>query len=125
MKEFERENIELLWEDDRWDGPLSGVCKIEDREYYFKLYDEHEVFWEDEDRIDEEIFDRVRWFLVYELTPEEMKIEHEQHKLFQEAIEAWGNDRQDLLDRFYKLRKETYKKPDFAKGKVIGWFIDD
>jgi len=65
---------------------------------------------------------KILWFLLYELTPEELFIEHAQHESFEKAIKEWRDNKPDLLDEFYKKRKE-YNKP-LTKKKVIGWFKD-
>ena len=115
MEVFKIEEVELLWHDDKWDGPLSGICKVRGNEYYYKMYNEAFCYHEETD-----FYDRIRWFMVYELTPEELKIEHEQHSLFETALVSYNEGDGLLLDEFYEQRRKSYNKPELKK--IVGIF---
>ena len=44
LKQFDYDNqIKLLWENDRWDGMLEGMCEVDGEKLYFKCCDMNEV----------------------------------------------------------------------------------
>jgi len=36
-------DLEILWTNSKWNGPLSGLCSYKDKKYYFSLNEEHYV----------------------------------------------------------------------------------
>lgn len=90
------DNIRILWHNDFYDYPRSGVCLFGGEKRYFKLITE---MWEKNPNYDpvkdadieceedcEYMRQAARIYGVYELTPEELAAEERIHKNFQTHV---------------------------------------
>src|ERR1700722_1111121 len=69
--------IALLWFDNFWDGPLSGLCAYQGREFYYWCFAEAEEC---------DITSWYRRFSVHELSPAQLDEEKKWHELFREKV---------------------------------------
>lgn len=123
LEKIPTEEIRILYSNDHWDGPLEGMCKWKEKNYYF--------YWpgimnEKGDEID-------RKFVLIDLTDEQLKEEEKIHKLFLEKIgdhyvyvngkmKEHGASGDELsAEEFYQ---ENEKSPAFEVGQdqLVGWF---
>lgn len=113
--------ISLVYHNNYWDGPLSGVCKIEDKRYYFKCV--HDYY--DSPR-------NMRIYAVYELSNEEWKEEDYWHKLFEDNVGTHTNYEknkrigavkpQEMWENFYGPAKTAVRKWREQAREVLGYF---
>jgi len=103
------ENVKILYENTRYDGPGSGVLIYNDKKYYFKII--HEICFDDEKTEEyflpeNKKFDRIRIFGIYDLTEDEWKEEEKWHSLFQKYVgEHLDHDEDGKID-FRKVKPE-------------------
>jgi hypothetical protein len=113
------EDIKPLFHLDYYDGPLSGIFKCFDRVFYAKV-----VYAEDR-----------KYWVAWELTPEQAEIELANHALFQKhvgthtdySIDDEGEVSRQIgatrpqaeWDKFYKAEK---KRIDYAAIKATDFF---
>jgi hypothetical protein len=119
------EDWKFLWEDDCWDGPVSGMLEYKDDMFYFMLhrdgdYDEETDTWS------------PRTYTVHRLTPEILQLEIKWHKLFQELVgkhsdykegkheEVFSPENHPNWREFYDKRKAEYDpiEPDLDDPHV-------
>lgn len=73
------DSIHFLYHNNFWDGPLSGVCRIGDHQYYFDcINDYHEAL-------------DLRIYSLHELTEEEWKTEDYWHQEFEKYVGTHTN----------------------------------
>jgi len=101
QNEIPRDEIEILYSNDYWDGPLNGLCKWNSEEYYF--------LWTGEMSKEDEI---IRRFFIIKLTLTQLQKEKNNHALFEKAKE------ENTLQEFYKAEKENVIL-DIAQ--MVGW----
>jgi hypothetical protein len=116
-------NLRLLWHDDYWDGPRSGMLLYHGEECWF------EVVAESED-------DAAVWyrrFAVLRLSPEQHAEESRWHELFRRCVGHHTDyDQSGQLPvgalqprerwaEFYDAYRQRVP-PDFSGCEVIGWF---
>ena len=88
------DKVKILWTDDRWDGPLSGLCMVNDSLLYFSVSEDREFDQETEE-------ETLREFNLYLLTEKQFK-----WKLY------WHNEFcKYVADYDYKRRSEDCLKP--------------
>ncbi|KKL11819.1 hypothetical protein LCGC14_2541960 [marine sediment metagenome] len=136
-QELKEDELKWLWEDDYYDGPLSGMMEIKatGQKVWAFLIDECD--WVEQYGPGPDDCDRmvVRIFALYELTPEQQTIEEYWHELFKlcvgeahsyttagKLISNTQHYTQASFDFFYARRKKDYKELDLTKSKLIGWF---
>jgi hypothetical protein len=109
------EDVQILWHDHFWDGPLSGVCLYGEAKHYYRCIEEaDEGPW-------------YRRFALYALTPGQAADEEAWHELFREKVgthwEPGGSLRpRELHHEFYDGYRER-PDPNFeANNPVVGWF---
>ena len=73
------QSLYLLWEDNRWDGPLSGMCELNGEKLYFNCADEA---YSQTKRM----YKRIRTFNLYMLPLEQLKAREAQHELFRQYV---------------------------------------
>lgn len=105
LNELEASDVHILWNDDYYDGPLSGLMEYRDQKYYFNIVADNA--------------DDYRKFNVYHLTKAEIEYEIEWHELFEKLVHHGSKD---TFNEFYERRKKEYKKPYLTEDKVIGYF---
>lgn len=74
LPKLSKEEYTLLWHNGYWDGPLSGMLRYRDREYWF------EMFAENENESSEEKW--YRRYAVVALSDEQIAYEMEVHEEF-------------------------------------------
>ena len=94
--------------DDIWDGPLSGSCLWQGKEYYFFSFDQ---------LIDDNSGDKWPYkYLLIELTAEQSEKNIKQRKL----VSEW---KKNSASKEYIL--EEFKQQIIEKNQIIGWFNFD
>ena len=119
------ENVKLLYSNNYWDGPISGLCEYEGIYYYFNQ--SKEDMW---DEVKEEWLPRE--YKVYEILPWQLAYELYWHSLFITNVKnarcdstfekKLKNDIFKIKEDYYKKRKKEYKEINYSKNKVIGIF---
>lgn len=118
--------IKMLWVDDYYDGPLSGVMEYESKNYYFKLFDEHCALILTTEDNDDAIPDCVRWYHIYPLSDIEFAYEKKWNDMFENAkaeTPDFDPKKDSPLSRYYEEQKK-YRSVDLSLSKVVGWFRD-
>jgi hypothetical protein len=133
--------VKLLYHCDYYDGMLSGVCLIENKKYWFSIFDEYQRTAEE---YKDEYFEMLwyRRFSLHDLDEKTWKEEDERHSFF---IEKVGGHCQYIYDETNSLQgrvnddlrnpeemKEFYKRypssgahtkeENHREFPVIGWF---
>ena len=113
----------LLWHDDYWDGPKSGLLLYQDKRYWFQVFEESD---------DSDLSDFFRRFVILELTEIQMKEEEHWHDLFREKVGTHTDydesgmrvigalKPEEMWHEFYDAYKKR-QKPDLSNNIVIGW----
>ena len=85
--------IKLLWHSEYWDGAINGVCEVTGKKYWFDMGSsvKDEVLGEMEFQLfsknfNEEDFDRIRFYYVYELPEDVIDNLVRQHELFKQYV---------------------------------------
>ena len=95
LPRIEGQRLELLWHDDYWDGPMSGLMRLDgDARVWFTLAEENEAPAEG------------RWYRRYwlvRLSAEQLDAVERRHALFREHI-GGHTDYDELGDRDLRLR---------------------
>ena len=118
-------DFKMLWANDWYDGPLSGMA----------LYKNEKCFYFLEDILFEDVINRYKWlYKVYKLTPEQINYEEEKQKCFVENVgshfdftikeeihypkEKWSN--------YYSKYPETEVdvEENYRKNELIGEYIE-
>jgi hypothetical protein len=120
IAEIPRAAVRVLWTDDFWDGPPSGIAEWEGRRYRFEMKDRSTLGLDEEPR-------RRYWLIA--LSSEQLREEERWQDLF--CANVWtGFDYTGRLEhcappsehgKFY----EPYAAraaPDYSKNEVVGWF---
>lgn len=125
--EWKINDIKWLWEDDYYDGPISGMIEYHGKRYYASWFagkaqmvaaneyykEEHEVIW--------------RVYCVYKLTRERQEYEEYWHELFELLKVDHKSVDDPALKFFYGRQKADYEPLDLKSGKdgeVVGWFME-
>jgi hypothetical protein len=123
LPQIARQAVRLLWHDDYWDGPLSGMLLYQGKEYWFQMIAEND---------DPDLVAFYRRFAVLELTEAQLQEEHKWHTLFQEKVgthtdydvagqrELGALKPQELWHEFYDAYKECTPST-YLENTVIGW----
>lgn len=116
------EAVNLLWHDDFWDGPLSGLLEYRGERLWFQLAEE----------ADDPVAGWYRRYLVVRLTPEQLREEEKWHGLFRRCVGTHTDYRSDerqpgavhpreQWSEFY----DAYAKRNprsLDENEVVGWF---
>lgn len=120
---IERADVRLLWHDDFWDGPLSGMLMHRGQECWFQMIAENE----------DEAPGWYRRFAVLQLSPEQHAEEHRWHMHFQRCVGGHCDYQEDgsrpvgtarhreQWAEFYDAYQQRAPR-DFSACEVIGWF---
>lgn len=125
MKELE--NVKILFYNDKWDGPLEGLCEYENKFYRYETLEMGGYSGEDE--FGEDIWS-PRIYNVIEIEPWQLTYELYWHSLFSTNIATYTEYDKKLVNPvfeikskdFYKKQKKEYKKIDYSNNTVIGIF---
>jgi hypothetical protein len=119
LLEIPRAAVRVLWTDDFWDGPLSGIAEWGGRRWRFEMTDRSVLGHED--------FPRRYWLIA--LSPEQLAEEVRWQELF--CNNVWtGFDytgrpehraRASEHAKFYEPYAARVK-PDYSQNEVVGWF---
>jgi hypothetical protein len=112
----------VLWIGDYWDGPISGMLKVDGAEHWFERFEESE----------EEGSLWYRRFAVLRLSPTQMAIENEVHADFQRFVGKHMDcdaspEEQELRPKeewsgFYDKHGAYCRERHFDECEVIAWF---
>lgn len=129
-KKLEPKEIQLLWDDDYYDGPISGVCMVQGEKCYYRMFNFDEYVAFQDGRIDD--FTSFKYVIIA-LTKEQLVEEEKWHQLFREKVGLHTDYNEfgergsskirppELRDEFYRRYKER-AFPDYSKSPIIGWF---
>lgn len=122
----ELKGVAILWASGWWDGPRTGIASRGDRHYWFEA-----VFNTAEDE-----YEYPRRLLLYEITDQELEVETERHKRFEEIVgnklhcfhlppeERYGPTQPvEEWARFYE--DERNQPARYDDRPVAGWFFPD
>lgn len=98
------EQVEILWETDYYDGPLSGVLLYQDEKHWFEC--------------EGAVTNRDRYYLIYKLSPDQIKAEEERHEYFQKYTGTESDKWKDYCDQ-YPLKSEN----PYKENEIIGWCV--
>ena len=132
---FSREKWKFLWENDRWDGPLAGVCEVEEEKYYFLYQDDiiHKLTEEEIRKMFDEDWEPPWWrrFYLVSLSDEEWKEEIQRHDDFCKYVGEHTDYNENGCRRWGELKpySEHHKFYDkygeiercFDENEVVGW----
>jgi hypothetical protein len=119
----DRAAIRLLWHDDFWDGPTSGMLRYQGEDFWFQMFEESE----------DEASDWYRRFLIVRLSADQLADERYWHELFRENVGTHADydehghrpvgsmKPKDRWGAFYgPYRQRT--SPDLTENEVVGWW---
>lgn len=141
MKFGYQRTIKLLWHSAYYDGPISGVCEIDTKKFWFDKIkgSEGEIWFK---HIDEEFdgtddsyeYDIIRFYKIYKLPDEVMNTVIINHELFRKYIghhTDYENNKRELgchpnfMSNWGKYQIE-YQKLDVTThiidSNCVGWF---
>ena len=119
ITQIPRDQVRLLWSDDWYDGPISGMAEVQGARYFFEMIDP--------DALGEEEEHRKYWLI--ELNADQLNEEEQWHELFCRKVgthfdftarPALPEEQVDLA-AFYGPYRER-KTPDYGNNTFIGWF---
>ena len=130
---YSREKWKFLWENDRYDGPLEGVCEVEGKKYYFLFHDDHwyKLSKEDMNKVMNEELSLLwtRSFYLADLSEEQWEKEIKRHEDFCKYVGTYCNYNENgcLLDsdpkpewqKFYDIYGEDER--DYDDYEIVGW----
>ena len=105
QQEISGDEIHVLYEYDRYDRPLEGVCTWKDKEFYF--------IWTGE--MDESEDEIVRSYVLVKLTDQQLAADKKQYELFLEAKEKGE------LEEFYEQKKSS-TSVTISPESIVGRF---
>lgn len=124
--QFPQLQAKILFHVDYWDGPRNGVCLVDGEKYWFDIL----VHWDDENECPRDEYGDVAWnfdkpwskrFLVWKLSPEEIRYQEDRQEEFTKAL-SFGTMGKEL-DQFYKDHPPgKVEYPTAVKENVVGWF---
>lgn len=125
------ESVRMLWDEDYYDGPLSGKCFIDSKMYHFRCVDEGVVHW-DVDNDEEDLSRSDPWRRRYELI--ELSVDEEAEALRRQAlflrhVGGWHDYREGPMESpptgnhhlFYDAAKNWPPLPP-AVARAVAWF---
>ena len=140
MKYGYQKTIKLLYHVGFWDGPISGVCEIEDKKFWFEqINGEQGELWvkhidEEFDTSDEDSYsyDITRFYRIYKLPEDVMNDITSNHEAFREHVghhTDYVNNKRTVGmhhgTNWYNY-KSKYKpvevNPYLIDSNCIGWF---
>ena len=134
--------LKILYETNRWDGPLAGMCEVDGERYYFKCLNEEEAirkYYEEHDgepplevyengvKLEHfSVMSRARVFGIYNLTEEEWAHEDWKKELFKTHVRDGKELRpRKEWDKFYKHPKVVDgPKIKLTNDKMIGTYLE-
>jgi len=118
-------SVKWLWHSNYWDGPLNGMVKIKDNEYWVEYFDE----------TTSHVVEPLRKYAVFKLTPEQQESEEFWHELFRVCVghhstyddngrrySFASSGTKFSMSFFYGRHRKDKKELDFSKAELIGWF---
>jgi len=127
LDKIDRHEVKLLWANEWWDGPISGMLMYRGEKCWFQLFIDPD---------DPEVEKFPRQYLVIELSNDQLKEEEYWQTLFLEMVgsnNVWDEDGIRHTDRlkplesrneFFKLAKKR-KPTDLSENRVVGFFAKD
>jgi len=100
-------DVKFLWENDRWDGPLNGMCLYKDKKMWFECAGEDD--------------DRYRRYILIELTPDELAKEEKWHNLFREKVGThteYENGKRSGKVKSHETHHEFYDEYNKVKDEM-------
>lgn len=120
IAEIPRVAVRVLWTDDYYDGPLSGIAEWEGHRYRFELTDRSTLGGDE---------DIARRYWLIALSPEQLHEEERWQDLF--CINVWtgfddtGRPEHRAPSSKHAKFYDPYEAraiPDFSKNEVVAWF---
>lgn len=112
----------ILWDQNYWDGPYTGICKFNDQPCYFSMNQT-------------DGYPEYRLYFVYPLTPEEFEAERAHFELWETHVTGWQRRiNGKLVDRnknwpmnmklYESLRKPAPNREVYLTREPVAWFDD-
>jgi hypothetical protein len=124
------EAVTLLWHDDFWDGPLSGLLLWQGERLWFQMQEQYEP----PDDADTTPWPWYRRYLVVRLTPEQLREEEGWHDLFRKCVgthtdyqsngqrvEVGAVQPKERHAEFYDAYSQRVPM-NLTMNEVVGWF---
>jgi hypothetical protein len=112
---------DILYENEIWDGPLTGVCLWNARKYYYYAVEMHSIEYKREKGL-------RRYFLI-RLTEEQLRNEENLHKEFIKYVESYPRVLEGISSTHKGAEWDKYleacnKYPDqiIFDDQIVGWF---
>ena len=124
LRQLAPNDYSLFWHSGFWDGPISGMLKHTEKEYWFEMFQENENpapgQW-------------YRRYAVVALTDEQLAKEHEVHEDFRRFVGTHSDygksdgkkeslKPKDQWHLFYDKHLEYCRSNRFGECEVIAWF---
>ena len=114
-----RDEVKLLWTNDWYDGPISGLAEVNGTKYLFDLIDQDVLGAEDEQR--------TYWLIS--LNADQLQVEVGWHELFCRNVGTHFDftgrpplpKEQVDMEAFYEPYRGR-ETPDYSENFVVGWF---
>jgi|GEM_PF-4749144 len=115
LPQINKDDIQIRWSDDWWDGYLSGVAVYKNENYFFIMCDDWAFYPSKTD-----ISDTARRYVLVDLSEEKLRQEQYWHDLFVKEVTSKDGDN----DKFYIPFRKAQEKlgQDKLDNEVIGWF---
>lgn len=118
-RQIAKEAVRILWTDDFYDGPISGIAEWTGKRYRFKLTDRN-VIGSGED------LSRRYWLIA--LSQQQLRVEEYWQDLFcthvQTGFDYTGRPKYRAPSSEYHKFYEPYVAravPDYSRNEVVGW----
>ncbi len=134
--------IKLLWHSGYWDGAISGMCEVAGKKHWFSMTEAvkdevvPEMYFQLFDKEhNEEDYDRIRFYYVYELPEDVISQLTEQHELFKSHVGLHtdyddtnkrevgaGVKPEEEWKKYYETRQQIDVASHLIQRNRIGWF---
>ena len=122
-------DVKLLWHDNFWDGPLSGLLLWRNERLWFQMQEEYEP----PGGVEPVPWPWYRRFLVIRLTAGQLGEEEQWHELFRRCVGTHTDYRHDETTEPATVHpKEQWAEfydaynrrvpPNLSANEVVGWF---
>lgn len=111
IQQVDSSDVKILWAQDFWDGPRSGMLSWRGGEYWFEVIEES---------TDPDLKSWYRRFAIVQLTDEQHAEHARRHALFVEKVDG-GRQPREIWDQYYSVAK-TWPRIGLATNHVVAWF---
>jgi len=123
-----RSDVKWLYHTSFYDGPISGMCRVNGEELWFQIFEECNIT----DADNNPVCGFYRRYLLYRLTPESSAEEQRRHAIFEEYVGTHCTYDSEGKRNLSGLKPEWMWKEFYdqqktwplwePEGEVAGWF---